>query len=337
MAIARQQLINIESTPYYHCTSRCVRRAFLCGKDDYSGRCYEHRRDWVESLLLKMAAAFCIDVVAYAVMSNHYHVILRVDLELAQSLTDVEIIERWAKIYKPDAVMCGYRDGLSCSDEQREYIETTVAKWRSTLSNISRFMGYLNERIAKEANREDDCTGRFWEGRFHSQALLDEAALLRSMTYVDLNPVRAGVAAVPEESEYTSVKHRIEERRMNQQSKNTSSVLMDFRGPHRQGQNGTPVSSDIEQESAETLPLSFTEYLELLDWSSRVLREDKVGAVTSSTPEILDRLGYGPEQWTSFLRPPTSWRPKALGSPETMQGFCQAINQHWVCQTNKTG
>ncbi len=201
MPIARQQLINVESTPFYHCTSRCVRRAFLCGQDDYTGQSYEHRREWVESLLLKLGSAFCIDIVAYAVMSNHYHVILRIDLDLANSLTDTEVIERWGKIYNTDNLMNVYRAGGSVSEDAQRWVEDTLTYWRTTLSSISRFMGYLNERIAREANAEDNCTGRFWEGRFHSQALLDEAALLRCMAYVDLNPVRAGICATPEESD----------------------------------------------------------------------------------------------------------------------------------------
>ncbi|NKB75785.1 MAG: transposase [Gammaproteobacteria bacterium] len=331
MAIARRQLINVESTPYYHCTSRCVRRAFLCGQDDYSGRSYEHRREWVESLLLKLGEAFCIDIVAYAVMSNHYHVILRVNLELADSLTDIEIIDRWAMIYKPNRLMCDYQKGMSVTEEECELIRETLTQWRTTLSNISRFMGYLNERIAREANIEDKCTGRFWEGRFHSQALLDAAALLRCMTYVDLNPVRAGISATPEESEHTSIKHRID-----QSHRGTPSVLMDFMVSKNQNQKTKGEVSVHISDSTETLPLSFSEYLELLDWSSRLLREDKRGSVTSSTPDILDRLGYTKKQWTSLLRPTSSWRPKALGSPEAMQVFCKAIGQRWVCQRNNT-
>jgi putative transposase len=69
-------------------------------------------------------------------------------------------------------------------------------------------MRCMKEPIAREANREDGCTGRYWEGRYKSQALFDEIALAACMAYADLDPVRAGLAEVPEASEYTSIKER---------------------------------------------------------------------------------------------------------------------------------
>lgn len=90
----RKMLVSIDATPYYHCSSRCVRRAFLCGKDAFSGQSFEHRRQWVEDKMLELASVFAIDLYAYAVMHNHYHVVLYIDKALVQSWSRTEVIER---------------------------------------------------------------------------------------------------------------------------------------------------------------------------------------------------------------------------------------------------
>ena len=92
MTQARKNIISLSDTPFYHCMSRCVRRAFLCGIDHYSGQDYEHRREWLEDKLHCVADVFAIRLCAYAVMSNHYHVVLHVRTDIAQSWTQREVI-----------------------------------------------------------------------------------------------------------------------------------------------------------------------------------------------------------------------------------------------------
>ncbi|MEW8279996.1 MAG: transposase [Candidatus Thiodiazotropha sp.] len=88
----RKALVLLEETPYYHCVSRCVRRAFLCGVDSQTGNNYEHRRQWIVDRLKQLAGLFAIDICAYAIMSNHYHVILHVDTERAAEWSEQEVI-----------------------------------------------------------------------------------------------------------------------------------------------------------------------------------------------------------------------------------------------------
>jgi hypothetical protein len=85
MTRARKTLVSLESIPFYHCISRCVRRAWLCGKDPYTGQSFEHRRQWVLDRLRQLSDILAIDICAYAILSNHYHVVLHVDSEKAKS------------------------------------------------------------------------------------------------------------------------------------------------------------------------------------------------------------------------------------------------------------
>ena len=231
MPRARNTLISLDDTPYYHCMGRCVRRAFLWGQDTFSGKDYSHRKQWVIDRLKILSEAFTIEVCAYAVMSNHYHVVLYVDKQKADTLSNNEVIARWSRLFSIPVIVQRYvnKDAISHAEQAKalEIIQT----WRARLYNISWFMRCLNEYLAREANKEDNCTGRFWEGRYQSQALLDEAGLLTCMAYVDLNPVRAKMAPTPEASDFTSIQQHIHT--VQQQTEPTSNrvPLKSFRLP----------------------------------------------------------------------------------------------------------
>ena len=105
MTTARRQQICLGITPFYHCVTRCVRRAYLCGYDRVGKRNLDHRRQWIEDRLVLFAEVFCIDIAGFTVMSNHYHVVLRVDREKADVLSDDEVLDRWLRLYRgTDAV-----------------------------------------------------------------------------------------------------------------------------------------------------------------------------------------------------------------------------------------
>ncbi len=209
-AYARHEIVADECVGLYHCIVRCVRRAFLCGDDPVSAKNYDHRKEWIRLRLQELAAIFGIDICGYAVMSNHFHVILRVRPDLAQDWSDEQVALRWRRLYLPR----DERTGLLVEPEQRDLDMITsdpvlVAELRHRLASLSWFMRCLNEPIARASNREDNCSGRFWQGRFASVALLDESAILACSVYVDLNPIRAGVAGTPGESTFTSAFDRI--------------------------------------------------------------------------------------------------------------------------------
>ena len=294
MTRPRSQQICIEATPYYHCVSRCVRRAFLCGHDRFTGKSFDHRKPWLVERMALLAEVFAIDIVAYAVMSNHYHLVLHVDSAKAEAWSDQEVLHRWTRIFKGPTLLQRHLAGVFLNETETLELGKLIVGIREKLSSISKFMSCMNYYIACKANKEDGCTGRFWEGRFKSQALLDEAALLSCMAYVDLNPVRAGIADSLETSDFTAIQNRIKQLSAVQSGKeilreNTTSAkeprLMPFS------------ESPVETEKAPAIPYKLKDYLELADWTGRLLRSDKKASISSSTPKILSTLGVSEEQW----------------------------------------
>jgi REP element-mobilizing transposase RayT len=207
---ARGQIVVEDMVGVYHCIARCVRRAFLCGIDPYTGQDYSHRKEWILDRLRDLAGLFAIEVCGYSVMSNHLHLVLRNRPDIAEQWSADEIALRWCRVFPPrddatgEPVEPGEHDlAMLTANSDR------LAEVRKRLANLSWFMRCLCEKIARAANHEDGSSGRFWAGRFKSVALLDEAAIVACSVYVDLNPIRAGLATTPEESAYTSGRDRI--------------------------------------------------------------------------------------------------------------------------------
>jgi REP element-mobilizing transposase RayT len=314
MGYARKNLICLNDTPYYHVMSRCVRRAWLCGFDTYTQRDYSHRKAWVIDRLTRLASVFAIDVCAYAVMSNHYHLVLHVDRKRAQGWSDQEVIDRWTRVFRTPLTVQRWQDGEATQVEV-EMARELVARWRQRLSDVSWFMRCMNEYLARRANSEDECTGRFWQGRFNSQALLDEAGLLTAMAYVDLNPVRAGIAESPEEAEFTSIYTRIKE--MRAASKSRSSVRQPKLLPFR----------DQARTHMPALPVRFRDYLDLVDWSCRRVKQDQSGPIDSRVPPILERLKIDPDVWSQSMRVRGNVFGRAMGRLDRMRLHARLLGQ----------
>jgi REP element-mobilizing transposase RayT len=306
MPQSRKTQVSLIDTPYYHCVSRCVRRSFLCGTDKYTGQSYEHRRGWVEERLLFLSSVFSIGICAYAVMSNHTHVVICVDKDMAESWSMEEVVRRWHQLYQGTLLSQKYQREDILSKGELISLEETVTIYRQRLYNISWLMRNLNEYIAREANKEDGCTGRFWEGRFKSQALLDESAVLACMAYVDLNPIRAKMEVTLETSKHTSIQHRIQALIKGEQPKN----LMRFVGNHR-------------QDMPKGIAYSLIDYCELVDCTGRCIREDKASYIEQHHNPILERLNLDTEQWLTLTTEFEQHFSTAVGSEHMLQQFKQ--------------
>ncbi|MEM9071329.1 MAG: hypothetical protein AAGE52_22675 [Myxococcota bacterium] len=307
----RSERLNVESTPYYHLMSRCVRRAFLCGKDPDTGKDFDYRREWVEERLFELTSIFAVDLHAYAVMSNHFHLVLRVDKERAEGWSDEEVIRRYGKLFRLKAKELA---SLPKPEQARR-----VAAWRERLWSLSWLMRCLNESIARRANAEEDCKGRFWEGRFVCQPLLDEAALLTCMAYVDLNPVRAGMAKSLEKSTHTSVAKR---------SSQLTKALKSGAPPVPQGL--TPFADQVPPRSRRTtVPMQYVDYLELLHWIGRSLRR-RGGGVLKHKPKLLTDLELNQNAFLAMMRSHGLRTASVLGSLDLVDAFAESQGKHWV-------
>ena len=309
MTQARSQIVVDGQVGIYHCMSRCVRQAFLCGFDPVSQRSYEHRREWIRERLKNLSGLFGVDVMAYAVMHNHWHGVVRTRPDRIEGLNDEQVVRRWMRVFPKK------REGTA--SEQRAAIEMEVSatcanvgrvqELRRRLSNVSWFMKSVNEKIARRGNHEDGTKGRFWEGRFKCQALLDEAALLTCMTYVDLNPVRAALADSLEDSEFTSIYDRIVAR----QSREREAMLNAQRAANSVDEHWIATMERMLKPDADRwlYPLDGKEglipgldtesYLRLVDATGRLIRCDKRGAIPADVLPILESLEINTQRWAS--------------------------------------
>jgi REP element-mobilizing transposase RayT len=331
MPQARCNQISLEATSTYHCISRCVRRQFLCGRDRLTGQDFSHRRDWIRQRIFELQSIFAIDICAYTVMSNHVHLVLRIDQQRALDWDAREVGRRWTELFGGSPLVRSFVAGERLSEAQLAAVELRIAEYRGRLHDISWFMRCLNEPIARWANAEDNVTGRFWEGRFKSQALLDEAAVIAAMAYVDLNPVRAGMAETPEDSDYTSIQQRILERDPGIASRDPQ--VLESLPTDLQSASGQliPFSAREHDDPDRTIPYSLTDYLELVDWSGRAIVEGKCGKIPDHLPPILQRLKVDPNNYIRFIRREQKSRFHAfIGSVESMRAAAERFGRAFL-------
>ncbi len=326
MTLPRSQLVSVDDTLWYHCVSRCVRRAFLCGKDKETGRDFTHRRGWIAKRIRELSAVFCIDIAAYAVMSNHYHIVLHINREKALALSDEEVLKRWTSLFKGPDIIRSYlvpHERGQMSHSELLAVKTITEELRKRLYDLSWYMRCLNEYVARMANKEDKVKGRFWEGRYKSQAILDEKALLAAMAYVDLNPVRAGIADTPEKSEFTSIKERIDSIKKQKQKIKSS----DSGKKRKTGGLEKKLMPFADTGFSEiSIPFGFTEYLELVDWTGRAIRKENAGYIDDAKPKIFGRLNMDVKGFMAFADCFLKEFGHAVGAPQSLINLCAGRN-----------
>jgi len=220
---------------------------------------------------------------------------------------------------------------LAAADSEivRKTYDEKIDEWRGQLADISWFMRCLNETVARMANKEDGCTGRFWEGRFKSQALLS------CLAYVDLNPIRAKMASTPEESDFTSIQERLFDhakrgRRPSRQQKDLvqkfkKNVINQCDSEFKQTRL-KPLNGSCFARLSEGIPVTRQDYIDLVDCTGRTLREDKRGVINSQLPPILQRLGIQPENWVDSVSHFQKYFFDAAGTLSSLEQFRESKN-----------
>lgn len=312
MAYPRYKTLNLDVSEYYHITTRCVRKAFLCGTDKSTGKSYEHRKDWVQNRLFLLSEVFSIEICSFAVMSNHTHLVLKVNKEEASSMSDVQVLQKWHRLHEGSALT---RDFLKTGEyptnlQNKTLLLQAISEIRNRLFSISWFMKSLNQYIARRANKEDGCTGHFWEGRFFAQIILDDSALILTMLYVDFNPFRAGLVDLPERAIYTSLYRRITALRIGVKL----SFLRSFMDSSCQNQK-------------DCLPISSKDYLTLVDFMTRKPNNNKYKSRPTKSPPILERLNLSEESLLEFTGNVEALFPVAIGNENALNRFKEATGR----------
>ena len=325
MTYPRSHLVSEDEPGFYHVVSRCVRRAFLCGQDKVTGQCFEHRRQWLEARILELAECFAVSVYAYAVMSNHCHIVVHIDPGEAWTLPDEEVARRWLRAF-PGALK--HDDSPELAERLALAIlgdPDRLTELRKRLGSLSWFMKALNEPIARRANREDGCKGKFWESRFKCQALLEPHAVVSCMTYVDLNPARAAMCDTLADSDHTSIQRRLRKRESLSAKFKPGRSLLD-----------RPLKPVAGLDAEALLEMTESSYIELVQWTGEQARADKRGRLKPlvegkrAAPADIWQVANHPKEWLGQVQGTESIYYRAIGSAEALMAKAEALGQAWM-------
>jgi REP element-mobilizing transposase RayT len=352
--LARVEIFEPDEIAIVHVLNRTVRRCFLMGDDPLTGKNYDHRKQWMEEQLKRLAGQFGIDLLCHAIMSNHFHLVLRSRPDVVAQWDDTEVARRWLTLCPPRKDAPGH--GLEPTEGELNALRKhpkRLREIRSRLSDISWWMRLLSQNIAQRANREDQEVGKFWQARYRAVRLLDETSLLACAAYVDLNPIRAAMAETLEESDYTSVRHRIEALQAEAQASKArgakgagrakpgqskadhtgASVADGYLAPleinERRGRTGPCCHRGGQRASDKGfLPMSVAQYVELLDWTARQIVRGKRGSTPASARPVLERLGISGPTWCTLVKQFGRLFYAVAGQPHTIDGHQSRHGQH---------
>ena len=312
MAIPRRELVDPETPCFYHCISRCVRRAYLCGDDPFTGNSCDHRKAWIEKRMLQLAAIFSVELYAYAVMDNHYHLVLHLDPKRPQQWSDETVAEKWLQAYPSKLDKPGFEKQREMKKQAIMANHEKLKEYRARLGSLSWFMSRLNEPLAKDSNEEDNVKGRFGESRYTSIALLDETAVLSCMAYVDLNPIRAGMVKELQQSLHTSIKKRLGALQVQ---------------PELLKQSIKPMSGNTGGQSVR---IKLDEYVALVEWAGKSIVHPDKAKMPAHINTLLTNLNLQPDNWLQQFQKVNQGAACAIGSVAHLKDKAKSLSKKWL-------
>jgi hypothetical protein len=256
---------------------------------------------------------------------------LRTRPDIVASWSDREVASRWLQIC-PQKPRSKKKPVLPIEVQINALLASParIAELRKRLCSLSWFMGRLNEFIARMANTEDKVKGRFWESRFKCQVLLDDISIITCMTYVDLNPIRAGLAARPEDSDFTSIQERIRAWQIENMETGTSQAAQRVQpGSNSRSDSWLcPITSNSQHRGI--MSISEEQYFDLVDRSGREIRVGKKGSIHSDLAPILLRIGAKPDAWTDLVSRFEDIFHVAAGTQSNLKKFAAKIGVRWL-------
>ena len=148
MTQPRKQQVCLNSTPYYHCICRCVRRAFLCGEDKTTGQNFDHLKQWLVDKITLLSTVFAIELCAYSIMSNHYHLVLKVNKDLVSQWDDKDVALRWMQLFKGHVLVDRWLSDTVTTQAETNKALSLITLWRARLYDLGWYMRCINESIA---------------------------------------------------------------------------------------------------------------------------------------------------------------------------------------------
>ena len=297
----RTQIANPQVSSILHITQRCVRQDFFLDDNLPLEGKFGERRNAVLERLKTLASAFAIDILRFAIMSNHLHLTLRNLPELVATMSDEEVARRWLIICPGFCeALADFRNSHPDRPTQEDIDKLAkdkkrIAELRSRLSSVSYFMWALSGYCAKLFNLMDGTKGHFWDNRYQVKVLLDDLSLLVNSFYIDLNPIRANAAQTPETSKYTSAHCQIESAQLGERIPDIHPAHLpdSFLARLQILDDGSDKRlSDLPTRASDFgfLNMSLYEYFLALDIVGRIIREGKKGAIPAELPPIFERL-----------------------------------------------